>query len=585
VTRARGAPALWPGRILCRQLERLGVEHVFGLPGTGNLTLFDELRRSRIRVVAPAHELSASFMANGYYRASGRPGVVAAVAGPGLAFAVPGLAEARLDSAAVLCITGARPGQETVGRRFQEIPQRSLLAPIVKACFRIRTGDQMGEVAARALETAAGGEPGPVLLEIEDDAWSGAAPDRPPGARASQGHAGPAAALVLDRLKAARLPIFLVGQGAQGGGAELRRMAEALGAPVLASTSGRGALPEDHPLSFALDRLPAGVGTAREMVDAADLVVVLGCGLSHNATWGFRLEIPSDKLLRVDAAMDERARERYAASDSIEADVPALLDALVGLIQEGRAGISEASWTDEHLEAWRGDRDGGSEGLPDPIFPGDLEPREFFSRLREALPRETIVVTDSGHHEMMLRRHFTVLSPRGLVAPSDFQAMGFGVPASVGAALACPDRPVVAVVGDGGLRATGMEMATAARAGASVVVLALADGHFGLIRRQQLEQFGHSEATRLPHFELESFAASVGAEYRRIDGDPAPAVGLALEEGGVHLLEVRLEDASGVRRQALRQRAREGLREALGPRGITLLKRLRGSFRARDAGE
>jgi len=585
VTPSGRGSALWPGRILCRQLERLGVEHVFGLPGTGNLTLFEELRRSRIRVVAPAHELSATFMANGYYRASGRPGVVAAVAGPGLAFAVPGLAEARLDSAAVVCITGTRPGRETVGRRFQEIPQRSLLEPIVKACFRIRTGDEMAEVVARAWEAAGGGEPGPVLVEIEDDAWSGAAPDRPPEARASKGHAVPAAALVLDRLKASRRPVLLVGQGAHEGATGLRRMAEELGAPVLASTSGRGALPEDHPLSFALDRLPAGVQTAQEIVDASDLVVVLGCGLSHNATWGFRLEIPSEKLLRVDAAMDGRVREGYATSDSIEADVPALLDALVDLVDERRDSVSEASWNDEHLEAWRGDQDDGSDGLPDPIFPGDLEPREFFARLRDALPREAIVVTDSGHHEMMLRRHFTVLSPRGFLAPSDFQAMGFGVPASVGAALACPDRPVVAVVGDGGLRATGMEMATAARAGASIVVLTLADGHFGLIRRQQLEQFGHSEATRLPHFELESFAAAVEAGYRRIDGDPAAAVGSALEEGGVHLLEVRLEDASGVRRQALRQRAREGLREALGPRGITLLERLRGSFRASDAGE
>lgn len=582
MTRSEAGGRLWPGRILCRHLERAGVTHVFGLPGTGNLAQFEELRRSRIRVVAPAHELSAAYMANGYYRASGRPGVAIAVAGPGLAFSVAGLAEARLDSAAIVCITGTHEGDEGVGRSFQEIPQRALLRPIVKRCLRVRAAEEMGRAVDLAFESALEGEPGPVLLEVDDPVWTAnAVEDTPVRASGRETDAGTATARLLERLRRSRRPIFIVGQGAQAAADALREVAERLRVPVLASTSGRGALPEDHPLSFALDRLPGGPRDASRIVEASDLVVVLGCRLSHNATWGFALELPPDRLFRVDASAEVLAGGPYPASDSVLADVPALLEVLPGQLREDPGSDFEAEWTAAELQGWRWGREDADAGQPDPVFPGGVLPADFFGALRAALPREAIVVSDSGHHEMMLRRHYPVLSARGLVVPSDFQSMGFGTPAAAGAALACPDRPVVAVVGDGGLRATGMELGTAVQAGADIVVLAFVDGHFGLIRRQQLEQFGRTEGTGLPPFDLEAFAATVGARHHRLEHDVGEAVTAALACGGVTVVEVCLRDGAGSRLRAMRRRVREDVREAVGPEAVARLKRWREALRSR----
>lgn len=618
-----GPDAPSPARALVRTLEGLGATHVYGLPGSGNLALFEELRRSGIRTVAPAHELSAAFMANGHHRASGRPGVVVAVAGPGFAFSLAGLAEARLDSAAVLCVTGAHPGEAEVGRRFQELPQRSLAEPVVKACYRVRSPGEAGGTLERAWRATLEGEPGPVLLEIEDPVWSGGAAGRAddggegaggddgagggPGAGRSEagtggaaggdaypaGGTGPAAAdpdtaageaagRLLDRLSSARRPVLLVGQGAQDAPEALRRVAEALSVPVLATTSGRGALPEDHALSFALDRLPEGLETARRIVAAADVVACLGCGLSHNATWGFRLELPEEKLVRVDASRAALEDPAHPASEALEADVPAVLRAVAGrMADDGAASGSPdaggGGWSPGDLEAWRAspsDRE-ASEGLPAPRLAGGLAPGAFFAELREALPREACVVTDSGHHEMLVRRHLSVLAPRGLVVPADLQSMGFGVPAAVGAALARPDRPVVAVVGDGGLRATGVEMATAGQEGADLVVVVLVDGQFGLIRRQQLQAHGRTEGTRLPALDAAAFAEALGVRHRRVESGPGPPLRAALEEGGVHLLEVPVEDGPGTGRRALARRLKEDARNALGPGAVARMKRWR----------
>lgn len=576
------APA---ARILCRSLENLGVRDVFGLPGTRNLALFDELRRSGLGVVAPAHELSAAFMANGYHRASGRPGVLVAVAGPGLAFSLAGLAEARLDSAAVLCLTGAHGGEEVVGRRFQEIPQSAMADPVVKTCLRVRAADELPAAVERGLRTSLADEPGPVLLEIEDDVWSGTAPDPAPSPTGPPPSDVDAVAVRLqERLRAARRPVLIVGQGAHEGATALRAVAESLHAPVLASTSGRGALPEDHPLSFALDRLPDGCRTANALVATSDLVLVLGCKLSHNATWGFGLELPAARLVRIDASC-QVLENGYPASESLQTDVPAVLGALAGRLEGSRRAPGDG-WRPDELAALRPTRSGtADEGWPEPRFPGDVTAADFFEDLRRALPSEAVLVTDSGYHQMMLRRHFPVLAPRGLIVPSDLQSMGFGVPAAVGAALACPERAVVAVVGDGGVRATGTEVATAARAGASLVVIVLVDGHFGLIRRQQLGEFGRCEGTELPLLDLAAFADALGVGHARVGGLPGEAISTALAAGGVHLLEVPIEDGPGTRRRIAGRRALEGLREALGPAAVARLKQWRDSFGAPAPGD
>jgi acetolactate synthase-1/2/3 large subunit len=176
------------------------------------------------------------------------------------------------------------------------------------------------------------------------------------------------------------------------------------------------------------------------------------------------------------------------------------------------------------------------------------DPAAFFGALRRCLPRDAVVVTDSGLHQYLVRRHFPVLAPRGLLTPTDFQAMGFGLPAAVGAAIAAPGRHVVAVVGDGGLAVAPLELATAVREGIRLTVLVLADGRYGLIHREQLGRSGLAFGTDLPALDLGALATAAGVAHVRLGGAFEPSLGDALGAPGVTLVEARVDDEPAVRR-------------------------------------
>jgi acetolactate synthase-1/2/3 large subunit len=211
---------------------------------------------------------------------------------------------------------------------------------------------------------------------------------------------------------------------------------------------------------------------------------------------------------------------------------------------------------------------------PEPVVEGGT-PAAFFAALRAALPRDAILVTDSGLHQVLTRRHYDVLSPRGLLYPSDFQSMGFGLPAAIGAKLAEPTRAVVVVMGDGGLAMTGLELLTAAREKLPVVVVVFNDGQLNLIRLQQLKEFGRASGVELLVPDLEQFAQSVGAQYRAATNDFATTMAEALSHNGPTLIEVAVGDSrsiAGVRAKSL---ARETVRKIVGPGVVSWLRRLR----------
>ncbi len=217
--------------------------------------------------------------------------------------------------------------------------------------------------------------------------------------------------------------------------------------------------------------------------------------------------------------------------------------------------------------------------MPEPRFadiPGGT-PEAFFRALRRALPRDAIVVTDSGLHQVMTRRYLEVLSPRGLVTPADFQSMGFGVPAAIGAALAEPSRPVVAVVGDGGFLMSAMDLACAAREQVPVVVVVFNDGYLNLIRMQQVRDEGVGSAVRLDTPDLEGLAAAMSVGYGLLEGDVEAAIRAATAGDGPTLLEVRLGDSPAIRRMRGVGLAKRTARRAL---GHGLMGRLKGLVRA-----
>ena len=231
--------------VLCGRLEALGATHVFGLPGTQNVPLFEALRRSRLRTVLATSELAASFMANGYARASGRVGVLFTIPGPGFTFSLPGLAEARLDSAPLLHVVG-RPA-EAPGRRFQHqaIPQRAMIEPLVKRVVEVEDPEMLVAALDDAWRTALAGEPGPVVLHVGTGVMEAELDEN--GGGPELGGEVPAPrewrAELVSRVEGARRPLLLLGQGAAGAADRVVELAERIGAPVASTPSGRGVVP------------------------------------------------------------------------------------------------------------------------------------------------------------------------------------------------------------------------------------------------------------------------------------------------------------------------------------------------------
>jgi acetolactate synthase-1/2/3 large subunit len=540
---------------LCQALEAAGVRHAFGLPGTQDIELHGALRRSGITFVNTTHELAASFMSGGYFRASGRLAPIFAISGPGFTHVLTGLAEASQDSAATLLVVGAPPpGPRRF--QFQALDQAAMAGPVVKAVIQLDDARLVERETGRAVALALQGEPGPVMLQWSQAALAGQAPQASAEPVAHQAPGPGFEAAVQEAaalLGAACRPVIMAGQGAMGAAGQVASLAERLGAAVVTTTSGRGLIPEDHPLSMALELARGGLSGLEALVEAADAVLVVGCKLGAASTGDFRLSLPSSRLVRVDASR-EVLDAGYPAAVQVVCRAEDFLPALLRRLGP-RPPPPGAGWRPDQLASWRQRLSQGATGrLPEVAVRG-LEPptaQALFAALRRALPRHGMVVTDSGQHQELTRRWLDVWSPGGLMVPSDFQSMGFGLPAAIGAALAAPERPVVAVIGDGAFAMTAMELLTAVRLRLQLVVVVLADGSLNRIRLQQLAAHGRSHGVDLLNPDFAALAEAMGVDHEVVEGDAEAVFRRALQRPGVTLLEVRLGDSVAVHRTRAR---------------------------------
>ena len=485
-------------------------------------------------------------MANGYARARGRPGVVCTIPGPGFTYALTGLAEALLDSAPVVHVVSAPASRPDGGYALQAGAQSEIAAPLVKQVVTVESNDELEQSLVDAFATATGGEPGPVVVQVPERLMRAPAPSRG-GMTPARAPAAAAADVdtIADRLAAARRPLLLCGQGAADAASLVEQLAEALRVPVVTTTSGRGVLSERHPLSLPFDSLSVPPSLANELTAAADLVIAVGVKFSPNATFGSSLRLPAERLVRVDTSREALANG-YPAAVAVEADAGDFLEALWSRL--GGRGASE--WTEDSVEESRR-RLATSQPRPaEPRLAG-MEPSAVFGALRRSLPDTGVVTTDSGFHQYLVRRHLDVLAPRTLLVPTDFQSMGFGLPAAIGVAVAT-GRTTVAVIGDGGFAISGLELATAVHNQVPLVLLVLVDRYFGLIRRHQLKRTGHESGVELPAIDVALVAAAVGATHRRLDsGNLDTIFADALASGGVTVIEVPVEDAGLGRERAV----------------------------------
>ena len=545
------APASLDGCLaLCGTLRKLGATHVFGLPGTQNVALFEAMRQSRLRAVVPTHELAAAFMAGAYFRASGRPGILATIPGPGLAYTIAGLAEARLDSAALVYVVHAPPPGTRPGFGPQAIDQHALLTPVAKSILTARRLDEIPDLVRRAYALSLSGEPGPVVLELGIDVSPGFGQARasPPHSPATDLDAG----RVWQRVVQARKPVLLLGQGALPAAQAAECLATIMNAPVLTTPSARGIVPESAPFGMGADVLKGTTGAVNTLLASADLVVVLGAKLGHNGSAGSTLALAPEKTVRIDASSQSLSAV-YPASDALQMDVATFL------AHPAAAAIGPSDWRGPELATWKAAISRPAAARMEPRVAGISAPA-FFAALRRALPPDAMLVTDTGLHQVMTRRYFEVETPRGLLFPSDFQSMGFGLPAAIAAKIACSDRPVVALLGDGGFRMIGMELQTVAREKLPLPMIVLNDGHLNQIRMQQLGEIGVQTAVELGPLDFGAFAAAMGIRHVRVESDPEAAIASALASNAPTLIEVVVSDGPAVTVGAIKARTRGTVR-------------------------
>jgi len=533
---------------LARQaLEQLGVRHTFGIPGVHNTELYDELGASAsITPVLVAHECGGAFMADAVSRTGAGIGTLLIVPAAGVTHAASGIGEAFLDGIPMLVLAGGV--RRDTGRAYQlhDMDQHALLAPITKGRWRIERYEDVVPVIHEAYRLATAGEPGPVFVEIPVNLQleAGPAPQVPgfvpaPAAapRATAAEISRAAAL----LRAAQHPAIFCGWGAVDAGAELAAIADALGAPVSTTLQGLSSFPASHALHAGFALGPAAVPAVENAFRDCDCLLAVGTRFAEIPTGSYGWDPPAN-LVHVDVN-PKVFGANYPAAAALEGDARAVLAALRDALGPVPAGAARARAVAARIaadklryrEEWR---------AHDPK--GRVNPVRFFDALRARLPDDGIVVADDGNHTFLVAELMPIHAPRCFFSPSDFNSMGYCIPAVIGAKLARPDRTVVGIVGDGAARMTGLEMATAVAQRAGVAWFVFNDGELAQIAQAQETPYNRKTCTVLPELDLEGLARANRVAYRlmRDDGDVERVIGDALAAaaaGEPVLVDVRID--------------------------------------------
>jgi len=492
-------------RLVVRALEDEGIPFTFGIPGTHNIELYDALAESeRVRPVLVTDEQSASFMADAVWRASGRLGCVNVVPGAGLTHALSGIAEAYLDTIPMLVLGCGVRRDTSMAYQLHDIDQLALVRPVTKGAFRPERGEDLYAAVRDACALARAGAPGPVFVEVPANLYL-TTHDAPTLSAPATSEAPPPDDALVERaaeiLRGARRTLLYVGLGAAR--ADVVALAEALEAPVATTFQGKGVFPESHPLALWPGYGDAAPPFAREIARGCDATLAIGCRFGEVATGSYGAP-PPGRLIHVDIG-DGVAGRNYPAAVAVTADARAFVSALLprlgarpvdgalrARIGEGRAAVE------------RGWRDAASASAVTPYALLDAVQRRFGAEL--------VVTADSGNGTFLAMECLHLDRPGRFLAPVDYSCMGYAVPAAIGARLARPDAPVVALAGDGAFLMTGLELLTAASRGAAVVVLVLRDRELAQIAQFQSVALGRKTSSELPDYDLAALCAGVGVE-------------------------------------------------------------------------
>ena len=517
--------------IAVRALEALGIKFTFGIPGVHNTELYDELNSSElITPILVTHEGGAAFMADGVSRTSDHTGTLVIVPAAGATHAASGIGEAFLDGIPMLVICGGI--RTDLDKRYQlhEMDQHAFLGALTKASFRVATHADIVPTLFKAWEIANSNEPGPVFVEIPVNLqmFPGEVdeiPQRPVISR-PQKAAMENIRRAAEMLLAAKKPALFIGWGARDAHAQTCAIAEFLQAPVATTLQGLSVFSAAHPLHTGFSFGASAVPAARNAFADCDCMLAVGTRFAEIATGSFGVTVPPN-LIHVDIN-PAVFNANYPAAVALEGDAASVLGLLLKQVQE--LGTARPANLDLQQRIQRDKRAYNDEWLRHDSN-GKVNPAVFFNALRAAVPDDAIAVVDDGNHTYLTAELFPVRQPKALIVPTDFNSMGYAVPAAIGAKLANPDREVFAIVGDGAFTMTCMEIVSATRLGLGLVYYVFHDGELSQIAQAQEIPFNRKPCTALGAIDFSGVAIATGAEYILVasNADVARAIARARE--------------------------------------------------------
>jgi acetolactate synthase-1/2/3 large subunit len=478
-TRLTGAEIIWA------TLEGEGVREVFGYPGGAILPAYDALRKFPIRHILVRHEQGAVHMADGYARASGRVGVAIATSGPGATNMVTGIATAMLDSIPLVCITGQVASKVLGTDAFQEVDITGITLPVTKHNYLVTRAEDVAPVLRDAFRVASSGRPGPVLVDITKDAQQGAADFDFAAAASEKVRNHPMLdvspsnmAEAVELIRSSKRPLILAGHGIIQSGAmsQVRALVERAQIPVACTLLGLGSFPASHPLNLGMMGMH-GESWVNHSIQQADLLIACGMRFDDRVTGNLANYAPKARKIHIDIDPAE-INKNVPVQVALIGDLAQVLDRMLPLIRS-RDG---AAWL-RTIDRLKGDAAVVDiKNLPDN---GHLYAAHVIHDLWHATAGDAVIATDVGQHQMWEAQYYKHDKPRSLITSGGLGTMGFALPAAIGAKIACPEKEVWVIAGDGGFQMTCPELATIAQEQLDINIAIINNGYLGMIRQWQ----------------------------------------------------------------------------------------------------
>lgn len=534
-------------RAVLECLKREGVDVVFGYPGGAILPLYEEMYKDNFRHILTGHEQGAVHAADGYARVTGRPGVCIATSGPGVCNMVTGIATANMDSIPMVIISGQVP-TGLIGRdSFQEADISGITSPITKHNYLVKNVASIPRVLKEAFYIASTGRPGPVLIDIAKDALEAEIYFQYPDKVHLPGYVVETTGQAYDIDRAVAMiqhsqkPVFLVGGGVilSETTKYLEDIVNTTKIPVVTTLMGKGAIPDSHELHLGMGGMH-GSYASNKAISGCDLLIALGARFDERLTSRADTFAPNAQIIHFE--IDDVEIDKIIDIDlGIKGDLRWSLPIFAKKLKEGAFdyGAAFADWRHEVLAMKK------SHPFATPPRPGCISPQSIFAAVRDITrDDDTVAITDVGQHQMWAAQFFTTDEPKHFISSGGLGTMGFGLPAALGAKVACPEKTVVVFSGDGSILMNCQEFATLSKYGIDVKVIVLHNDTLGMIVQLQDFFYNHhySQCTLNKRKNLPMLAESLGVKGYAIEkqDDLTPVLKEAFAHKGPALVDIRI---------------------------------------------